>query len=66
MKPLIPIVVSAGLALTSLPCRAATDPHPLQPNAPRTVTHYKKAPLWSRFGVLGSTSPERNTLYDEY
>ncbi len=26
----------------------------------------KRRPLWSRFGVLGSTSPERNTLYDEY
>src|SRR5260370_5200788 len=38
MKPVIPIVVSAGLVLASLPCRAATEPHPLQPNAPRTVT----------------------------
>jgi hypothetical protein len=40
MKPLIPIVVSAGLALASIPipCHAASDPHPLQPNAPRTVT----------------------------
>jgi hypothetical protein len=26
----------------------------------------KGRPFWSRFGVLGSTFPERNTLYDEY
>ncbi len=37
MKPLIPIVVTVGLALVSLPSQAA-DSHPLQPNAPRTVT----------------------------
>ena len=23
-------------------------------------THYKRRPFWIRFGVLGSTSPERN------
>jgi type IV secretory pathway VirB9-like protein len=39
MKPLIPIIVTAGLALAPVPaqCRAATEPHPLQANAPRTV-----------------------------
>ena len=39
MKPLIPIIVTAGLALApfSVQCRAATEPHPLQANAPRTV-----------------------------
>jgi hypothetical protein len=26
----------------------------------------KGRPFWSRFGVLGSISPERNTLYDDY
>jgi hypothetical protein len=25
----------------------------------------KGRPFWSRFGVLSSTSPERNTLYDD-
>jgi type IV secretory pathway VirB9-like protein len=39
MKPLIPIIVTAGLALApfSVECSAATEPHPLQANAPRTV-----------------------------
>jgi type IV secretory pathway VirB9-like protein len=39
MKPLIPIIVTAGLALApvSIQCRAVTEPHPLQANAPRTV-----------------------------
>jgi hypothetical protein len=37
VKPLIPIAVTARLALASVSCRAATDPRPLQPNAPRTV-----------------------------
>src|SRR5260370_18992357 len=56
MKPLIPIVVSAGLALASLPCRAATDPHPLQPNAPRTVTVSEAdTPPVIRAGLLQST-----------
>jgi hypothetical protein len=26
----------------------------------------KGRPFWSRFGVLGSTFPERNPLYDDY
>jgi hypothetical protein len=40
MKPLIPMVVTAGLTLasTSMTCHAATEPRPLQPNVPRTVT----------------------------
>jgi type IV secretion system protein VirB9 len=39
MKPLISIIVTAGLALApiSVQCRAATESHPLQANAPRTV-----------------------------
>src|SRR3981189_1307556 len=56
MKPLIPIFVSAGLALASLPCRAAADPHPLQPNAPRTVTVSEAdTPPVIRAGLLQST-----------
>lgn len=56
MKPLISIVVSAGLALASLPCRAATDPHPLQPNAPRTViVSEADTPPAIRAGLLQST-----------
>ncbi len=58
MKPLIPIVVSAGLALASasVPCHAATDAHPLQPNAPRTVTVSEAdTPPVIRAGLLQST-----------
>jgi type IV secretion system protein VirB9 len=56
MKPLIPIVVSTGLALASLPCRATTDPHPLQPNAPRTViVSEADTPPVIRAGLLQST-----------
>ena len=58
MKPLIPIVVSAGLGLTSasLTCHAATEPHRLQPNAPRTVmvTEAETPPV-IRAGLLQST-----------
>ena len=58
MKPLIPIVVSAGLALASasIPCYGAPDPHPLQPNAPRTVTVSEAdTPPVIRAGLLQST-----------
>jgi type IV secretory pathway VirB9-like protein len=55
MKPLIPIVVSAGLALASAQCHAA-DNHPLQPNAPRTVTVSEAdTPPVIRAGLLQST-----------
>jgi len=55
MKPLVPIVVSAGLALASVPCHAA-DPHPLQANAPRTVTVSEAdAPPVIRAGLLQAT-----------
>ena len=55
MKPLIPIVVSAGLALASAQCHAA-DTHPLQPNAPRTVTVFETdTPPVIRAGLLQST-----------
>src|SRR5882757_4323249 len=56
MKPLIPIAVSAGLVLASLPCRAATEPHRLQPNAPRTITVSEAdTPPVIRAGLLQST-----------
>src|ERR1700727_2358267 len=55
MKPLIPIVVSAGLALASA-ARQAADTHPLQPNAPRTVTVSEAdTPPVIRAGLLQST-----------
>jgi type IV secretory pathway VirB9-like protein len=59
MKPLIPIAVSAGLALAStasVTCHAATEPHRLQPNAPRTVTVAEAdPPPVIRAGLLQST-----------
>jgi type IV secretion system protein VirB9 len=58
MKPLIPIVVSAGLALASasMTCHAATEPHRLQPNAPRSVTVSEAdTPPVIRAGLLQST-----------
>lgn len=57
MKPLVPIVVSVGLALTSasLTCHSA-EPRRLQPNAPRTVTVTEAdAPPVIRSGLLQST-----------
>src|ERR1700727_2500328 len=55
MKPLIPIVVSAGLALASA-ARQAADTHPLHPNAPRTVTVTEAdTPPVIRAGLLQST-----------
>src|ERR1700710_273279 len=58
MKTLIPIVVSAGLALasTSVTCYATTEPHRLQPNAPRSVTVSEAdTPPVIRAGLLQST-----------
>ena len=55
MKPRIPLVVAAGLALLSASCYA-TDLHPLQPDAPRTVTITEAAtPPVIRAGLLQST-----------
>jgi type IV secretion system protein VirB9 len=55
MKPLVPIVISAGLALASVPCHAA-DSHPLQANAPRTVTVSEAdTPPVIRAGLLQAT-----------
>ena len=56
MKPLIPIIVTTGLALASLPLRASTPLHPLQPSAPRTVTvSESQIPPVIRAGLLQST-----------
>jgi len=57
VKPLIPIVVSAGLTLASayVTCHAA-EPRRLQPNAPRTVTVTEAdTPPVIRAGLLQST-----------
>jgi type IV secretory pathway VirB9-like protein len=55
MKPLIPIIVSAGVALASASSHA-TEPQPLQPNAPRTViVSEADTPPVIRAGLLQST-----------
>lgn len=56
MKPLIPLVVSTGLLLGSIPLRAAATPHALLPNAPRTVAvSESQTPPVIRAGLLQST-----------
>ena len=56
MKPLIPIIVTTGITLASLPLRASTPLHPLQPSAPRTVTvSESQTPPVIRAGLLQST-----------
>src|SRR5579871_6315202 len=58
MKPLVPIAVSAGLALASatVTCHAVAEPRRLQPNAPRTVTVTEAdTPPVIRAGLLQST-----------
>ena len=56
MKPPIPIVVSLGLTLASMPLYATTPAHTLQPNAPRTVTvSESQTPPVIRAGLLQST-----------
>jgi len=56
MKPLIPIIISLGVAAGTVPLRAATSPHPLEPNAPRTVTvSESQAPPVVRAALLQST-----------
>jgi type IV secretory pathway VirB9-like protein len=56
VKPLIPIAVTAGLALASVSCSAVAEPRPLQPNAPRTVILSEAdAPPVIRAGILQST-----------
>jgi len=56
MKPLIPIIISLGVAAGTVPLRAATSPHPLEPNAPRTVTvSESQAPPVVRAALLQAT-----------
>ena len=58
MKPLVPIAVSAGLALASasVTCHAVAESRRLQPNAPRTVTVTEAdTPPVIRAGLLQST-----------
>jgi type IV secretory pathway VirB9-like protein len=56
MKPPIPIVISLGLMLASMPLRATTPAHPLQPSAPRTVAvSESQTPPVIRAGLLQST-----------
>jgi type IV secretory pathway VirB9-like protein len=56
MKPPIPIAVAIHFALTSTLLRAAGPGHPLQPNAPRTVTvSESQTPPVIRAGLLQST-----------
>jgi type IV secretory pathway VirB9-like protein len=56
MKPPIPIVVSLGLTLASMPLRATAPIHPLQPSAPRTVAvSESQTPPVIRAGLLQST-----------
>jgi type IV secretory pathway VirB9-like protein len=56
MKPLIPIVVSIGFTLASMPLHATSPTHPLQPSAPRTVAvSESQTPPVIRAGLLQST-----------
>jgi type IV secretory pathway VirB9-like protein len=56
MKPVIPIAVTTGLALVSIPLRASGPDHSLQPSAPRTVTVFEsQAPPVVRAALLQST-----------
>ena len=56
MKPPIILVATCGLALASVPVHAATEPHHLEPAAPRTVTVSEAdAPPAIRAGLLQST-----------
>lgn len=56
MKPPIPIVVALHLVLASSALHAAGPGHPLQPNAPRTVTvSESQTPPVIRAGLLQST-----------
>jgi type IV secretion system protein VirB9 len=56
MHPPIPIAVFFSIALAASSIHAATDPHPLQPSAPRTVIVTEaETPPQVRAGVLQST-----------
>jgi len=56
MHPPIPVAVLFSIALAASSAHAATDPHPLQPSAPRTVIVTEaETPPQVRAGVLQST-----------
>lgn len=56
MKPLIPVIISLGVAVGTMPMRASTPPHSLEPNSPRTVTvSESQAPPVVRAALLQST-----------
>ena len=56
MRPTIPVSIGLGLRLASGQLHAATDPHPLQPSAPRTVMVTEaETPPQVRAGLLQST-----------
>lgn len=56
MKPLIPVIVSLGVAVGTMPMRASTPVHSLEPNSPRTVTvSESQAPPVVRAALLQST-----------
>ena len=56
MRPPIPVSIGLGLLLASCQLHAATDPHPLQPSAPRTVIVTEaETPPQVRAGLLQST-----------
>jgi len=56
MKPPITILVTVGLTLASMPLRASTPTHPLQPSAPRAVAvSESQTPPVIRAGLLQST-----------
>ena len=56
MHPPIPIAVFFSIALAASSAHAATDSHPLQPSAPRTVTVTEaETPPQVRAGLLQST-----------
>jgi type IV secretion system protein VirB9 len=56
MRPPISVSIGLGLLLASGQLHAATDPHPLQPSAPRTVIVTEaETPPQVRAGLLQST-----------
>jgi len=56
MRPPLPVTIGLGLMLASGQLHAATDPHPLQPSAPRTVMVTEaETPPQVRAGLLQST-----------
>ncbi|HEX4022260.1 MAG TPA: TrbG/VirB9 family P-type conjugative transfer protein [Acidobacteriaceae bacterium] len=58
MRPPIPVILAIGLSLSTAAVRsyAATDPKPIEPNAPRTITISEAdAPPVVRVGLLQST-----------